>query len=180
MGELFKINLCAFDVLDHIIPPAVQSTTESSTTTNTTTPNTQNPSWSRLDAMVLQWIYGTISLELLNNIFEADSTTAKTWTQIQDMFQDNKSSRALYLQRQFTNIKLDNLLNISAYCQEIKSIADQLGNIDDKVSDPRMVFQVIAGLNDNFDTIGSQLAHITPLPSFYQARCWDLTCFKDS
>ncbi|XP_071695743.1 uncharacterized protein [Rutidosis leptorrhynchoides] len=133
-AELFKITCRAFDVIDHITEQA--ATTESTTTETSTTPVV---SWASLDAIVLSWIYGTVSLELLGTIFEADSTAAKTWSHIQNLFQDNKSSRALYLQRQFTNIKLDNFLNVSAYCQELKSIADQLSNVDDKVSDPRMV-----------------------------------------
>ncbi|XP_071715035.1 uncharacterized protein [Rutidosis leptorrhynchoides] len=85
-------------------------------------------------------------------------------------FSRHKNTRALYLQRQFTNIKLDNFPNVTAYYQELKSISDQLGNVGDKVSDPRMVLQLITGLNANFDTIGTQLSYITPLPSIYQAR----------
>ncbi|XP_071687036.1 uncharacterized protein [Rutidosis leptorrhynchoides] len=167
-AELFKITCQAYDILDHIITSSDSS--DSATVYTTSNSATQAAIWSRLDDVVLNWIYGTISIELLNNVFETDSTAAKTWTRIQDMFQDNKNSCALYLQRQFTNIKLDNFPNISAYCQELKSIADQLGNVGDKVTEPRMVLQLIAGLNDNFDTIGSQLAYISPLPSFYQAR----------
>ncbi|XP_071718009.1 uncharacterized protein [Rutidosis leptorrhynchoides] len=166
-AELFKITCTAFDVIDHIITPTESS--ESATVTSDKS-NTSNVSWFRLDAVVLNWMYGTVSLEVLNTIFEAGSTAAKTWLRIQNLFQDNKSSRALYLQRQFTNIKLDNFPNVSAYCQELKSIADQLENVDEKLSDPRIVLQLIAGLNDNYDTIGSQMAHITPLPLFYQAR----------
>ncbi|XP_071718995.1 uncharacterized protein [Rutidosis leptorrhynchoides] len=149
-AELFKITCRAYDVIDHIIP--LQAATDSTTSDSTDT-TTQTAAWSRLDAVVLNWMYGTISLEILNNIFEVDSTAAKTWSRIQNLFQDNKSSRALYLNRMFTNIKLDNFPNVSAYCQEIKSLADQLVNVDDKVSDPKMVLQLIAGLNDNFDSI---------------------------
>ncbi|XP_071727265.1 uncharacterized protein [Rutidosis leptorrhynchoides] len=164
--ELFKITCTAFDVIDHISTPSESSDSTISTTSPTSDPAT----WNRLDAIVLNWMYGTVSLEVLNSIFESGSTAAKTWSRIQNLFQDNKSSRALYLNQQFTNIKLDNFPNVSAYCQELKSITDQLANVDDKVSDPKMVLQLITGLNENYDIIGSQLAHISPLPSFYQAR----------
>ncbi|XP_071694658.1 uncharacterized protein [Rutidosis leptorrhynchoides] len=168
--ELFQITCRAYDVLDHLSPPS--NSAESSTTTDPVTPPTvaQIALWSRLDAIFLNWLYGTISIELLNNIFEAGSTAAATWSRIKDIFQDNKSSRALYLQRQFNNIRLDNFPDVTSYCQKIKSIADQLSNVDDKVSDPRMVLQLIAGLNDTYDSIGSQLSYIQPLPMFYQAR----------
>ncbi|XP_071699007.1 uncharacterized protein [Rutidosis leptorrhynchoides] len=167
-SELFKITCTAYGVLDHL----ATSTDSGSSMISTDPANTlvQQATWARLDALVLSWIHGTISLDLLNTMFEAGSTAANTWLRIKNLFQDNKSSRALYLQRQFNNIKLDNFSDISSYCQEIKSIADQLANVDDKVSDARMVLQLVIGLNDNFDFIGSQLAHFTPLPTFYQAR----------
>ncbi|PNX61545.1 retrovirus-related Pol polyprotein from transposon TNT 1-94, partial [Trifolium pratense] len=68
-SELFKIHARVFEVIDHIIPPSP-------------TPKPETPSlkesdyqlWRRLDAVVLQWIYGTISNDLLNTIIEHDST----------------------------------------------------------------------------------------------------------
>ncbi|KAJ9535279.1 hypothetical protein OSB04_un001625 [Centaurea solstitialis] len=59
-AELFKIHAKAFLVIDHIVPPR-DSTVEPAL-------------WSRLDAVVLQWIYGTISNDLLHTILEPDST----------------------------------------------------------------------------------------------------------
>ncbi|XP_071688414.1 uncharacterized protein [Rutidosis leptorrhynchoides] len=69
-SRLFKIHCQAYDVLDHIIPPTTGSS--DSTTTNT---DPQNPLWPRLDAIILQWIYGTISQELMNTILEQEETT---------------------------------------------------------------------------------------------------------
>ncbi|XP_071719079.1 uncharacterized protein [Rutidosis leptorrhynchoides] len=134
-AELFKIHCTAYDVLDHIIPP---TTTDDSTTSSDQTTNNRSPLWNRLDAIVKQWIYSTISNDLLHTILENNTTAASTWERLEGIFHDNKTSRALYLNRQFTNIKLDNFANCSAYCQEIKSLADQLGNVGDKVSDSRM------------------------------------------
>ncbi|XP_071719315.1 uncharacterized protein [Rutidosis leptorrhynchoides] len=74
-SELFKITCKAYDVIDHIIPP---STDSSKSSVSPATTNTQAVSWDRLDAVVLNWIFGTISIDLLDNIFEADSTAAKT------------------------------------------------------------------------------------------------------
>ncbi|XP_071727932.1 uncharacterized protein [Rutidosis leptorrhynchoides] len=165
-AELFKITCTAFDVIDRISTP----TQSSDSTTSDTSSTPDLATWNLLDVIVLNWMYDTVSIEVLNSIFESGSTSAKTWSRIQNLFQDNKSSRALYLNRQFSNIKLNNFPNVSAYCQELKSVADQLANVVDKVSDPNMVLQLIVSLNDNYDTIGSQLAHIDPLTSFYQAR----------
>ncbi|XP_071739296.1 uncharacterized protein [Rutidosis leptorrhynchoides] len=165
-SELFKITCTAYGVLDHLTP----STDSESSSTITSDNIADQAVWVRLNALVLSWIHGTVSLDLLNTIFQAGSSAAATWLRIKNIFQDNRSSRALYLQHQFNNIKLDSFTDVSSYCQEIKSIADQLANVDDKVSDERMVLQLIAGLNESFDFIRSQLAHINPLPTFYQAR----------
>ncbi|XP_071726914.1 uncharacterized protein [Rutidosis leptorrhynchoides] len=89
---------------------------------------------------------------------------------LRDIFTDNRHSRALALEHQFTNIKQENFSSISAYCQEIKSIADQISNVSDKVTDKRMVLQLVAGLTEAFYTIGSRIAHTEPLPKFYEAR----------
>ncbi|XP_071713968.1 uncharacterized protein [Rutidosis leptorrhynchoides] len=108
-AELFKITCTAFDVIDHINTPAQSSNSTVSVNSNTPDPAT----WNHLHAIVLNWMYGTVSLEVLNSIFESGSTASKTWSRIQNLFQDNKSSRALYLNQQFTNIKLDNFPNVS-------------------------------------------------------------------
>ncbi|XP_071738825.1 uncharacterized protein [Rutidosis leptorrhynchoides] len=169
-SELFQITCWAYDVLDHLSHPT--DSADSSVTTGSGTPpsSAQTALWSRLDAIVLNWLYETISIELFNNIFDVGSTATATWSRIKDIFQDNKSSRALYLQRQFNSIMMDNFPDVTSYCQEIKSIANQLSNVDDKVSDPRMVLQLIAGLNDTYDSIASQLSYIKPLLTLYQAR----------
>ncbi|XP_071700426.1 uncharacterized protein [Rutidosis leptorrhynchoides] len=115
-------------------------------------------------------MYATISNDLMNQIIEDESTTENAWNRLQNIFQDNKNSRALYLQREFNTIRLDDFQNCAAYYQQIKVLADQLRNVGDKVTDDRMVLQLIAGLNDNFDTAGTYFTHLDKLPSFYDAR----------
>ncbi|XP_071688129.1 uncharacterized protein [Rutidosis leptorrhynchoides] len=160
LSELFKITCRAYDVIEHIVPTSADSSVTTDSSTNSSI------SWSRLDAVVLNWIFGTISIDLLENIFEADSTAAKNGSELKIYF---KIIKILELFIFIGNLLTSSLIISPAYCQELKSIADQLGNVGDKVFNQKMVLQLIAGLNDNFDTIGSQLSYITPLPSFYQA-----------
>ncbi|XP_037492804.1 uncharacterized protein LOC119369917 [Jatropha curcas] len=108
---------------------------------------------SQLDATVLQWIYGTISVDLLNTILETDSTAQNAWDRLKGIFQDNKNSRALYLENQFSHVLLDDFPNISAYCQELKMLSDQLSNVGAPVSNQRLVLQLIAGLNEAYDGV---------------------------
>ncbi|XP_071719156.1 uncharacterized protein [Rutidosis leptorrhynchoides] len=114
---LFKIHCRAYDVLDHIKPP---SETESSTvTTGATSDNSPSAAvWGLQDAIVLQWIYGTISHDLLRTIFKPESTAQQAWERLKNIFHDNKNSRAVHLQHQFTNTRIENFADASAYCQE--------------------------------------------------------------
>ncbi|XP_045822221.1 uncharacterized protein LOC123915115 [Trifolium pratense] len=80
-SELFKIHAQAYEVLDHIIPPTETNTTSSSPSLKETDPTL----WKRLDAIVLQWIYGTISTDLLHTIIERDSTAQQAWNRLFDM-----------------------------------------------------------------------------------------------
>ncbi|XP_071705184.1 uncharacterized protein [Rutidosis leptorrhynchoides] len=74
-SQLFKIHCRAYDVVDHITPKS----TDSSSSTGTT-PVTPDPLWDRRDAIVLQWIYGTISDDLRETIMENESDAAAAWT----------------------------------------------------------------------------------------------------
>jgi hypothetical protein len=72
-SELFTIHAQAYDVLDHIIPSIVS-------TSSSRPPKETDPAlWKRLDAIVLQCIYGTISTDLLHTIIERNSTAQSAW-----------------------------------------------------------------------------------------------------
>ncbi|XP_047330956.1 uncharacterized protein LOC124934461 [Impatiens glandulifera] len=45
--------------------------------------------WLTLDDIVLQWIYATISQDLLHTIFESDSTIEQAWTRLREIFKIN-------------------------------------------------------------------------------------------
>lgn len=83
-SELFKIHCRAYQVLDHII-----KLTES--------PSAPTGSWSRINTIVLQWIYNTISNDLFNTIHKPNTTTFQAWDRLAGIFKDKKDSRALYL-----------------------------------------------------------------------------------
>ncbi|XP_076915001.1 uncharacterized protein LOC143574213 [Bidens hawaiensis] len=115
-ATLFTIHCKAFLVHDHISPRPKESASSSPPTDD----------WDRLDAIVLQWLYSTISSDLLHTIIDKTDTAYAAWKAIEDLFQDNQASRAIHLMNQFSNTCLDAFPNGLAYCQEIKLLADQL------------------------------------------------------
>ncbi|XP_021749409.1 uncharacterized protein LOC110715146 [Chenopodium quinoa] len=139
--ELFDNHVCAYNVLDHIDPTVSRPK------------DISDALWIRLDAIVKQWIYGTISVELLQTILKPKSTARQTWDRLREIFQDNKTTRAVYLETQLNELHLDSLPNVTAYCQQLKNLADQLANVDQPISDQKLFLRLIAGLNKtDYDT----------------------------
>ncbi|XP_071687437.1 uncharacterized protein [Rutidosis leptorrhynchoides] len=112
--ELFTIHCRAYMDIDHIIPKDTSSIASDTTSDTTPAITDSTDNWDRLDAIVLTWIYGTIS-------------------------KDNRHTHLVHLQHKFNNIKIDDFPNASAYCQELKSIVDQLSNVDPDIDDDRLV-----------------------------------------
>ncbi|XP_071694990.1 uncharacterized protein [Rutidosis leptorrhynchoides] len=86
-AELFQIHCRAYKVIHHILPPKTESSKA---------PKTDNPEqWSCIDAIVLQWIYGTISNDLLHTIIKPGATAAEAWSSLANIFQDKEFPRYL-------------------------------------------------------------------------------------
>ena len=159
-AELFQVAARAHNVIDHIDDPKISPPD----------PDVSALKWKQLDAIVLSWIYGTISEDLLLTIIKPGSTARDAWLRVKNLFHDNKSARAADLDNQFNHINLENYPNVTAYCQQLKSLADQLKDVDETVSDQRLVLQLINGLTPAFDSVGSIISHMNPLPDFLTAR----------
>ncbi|XP_021741043.1 uncharacterized protein LOC110707328 [Chenopodium quinoa] len=162
-AELFKLHAKSHRVLHHIIPPAAGKEKVPST-------EEEKELWQTLDAAVLSWLYGTISTDLINTVIEPDATAMEIWNRLRDLFQDNKHSRAVTLEQEFSTTNLEDFPNVSAYCQRLKSLADQLKNVGAPVLDSRLVLQMVGGLTKAYSGVGTLIRQSNPLPAFYQAR----------
>ncbi|KAJ9536397.1 hypothetical protein OSB04_un000432 [Centaurea solstitialis] len=162
-AELFKIHARSHKVYHHIIKPESRKEKVPAT-------DEEKELWATLDATVLQWIYATISNDLLHTILEPDSTAMEAWNRLRDIFQDNKHSRAVTLEQEFSHTHMEDFPTASAYCQRLKVLADQLKNVGAPVTNDRLVLQMVAGLTEAFSGVGTLLRQTDPLPKFYQAR----------
>ncbi|XP_060182044.1 uncharacterized protein LOC132611667 [Lycium barbarum] len=162
-AELFKITARSHKVLHHIIPPANGKAKVPST-------EDEKELWSTLDATVLSWIYATISNDLLHTIIEPDAMAMDAWNRLRDIFQDNKNSRVVTLEAEFSNTKMKNFPNASAYCQRLKTIADQLKNVGAPVSKSRLVIQLVSSLTRAYRGVGTLIRQSDLLPPFYKDR----------
>jgi hypothetical protein len=62
-----------------------------------------SPVWGLDDFTILNWIYGSISLEIFIMTTSIGASARQVWTAIYNLFRDNKESRALALDAEFRN-----------------------------------------------------------------------------
>ncbi|XP_076887460.1 uncharacterized protein LOC143537607 [Bidens hawaiensis] len=169
--ELFRIHCTVYMVDDHLKPRVVgptPSTGDKDKGASSTNPTPDQ--WKRLDAIVLQWIYGTISIDLLQTVMKKQTTAYDAWIALENLFQDNKSSRALHLQTKLTNTRLDSFKDMAAYCQEVKVLADQLSDIDLPLSQTQIVLKLLGVVTEQYSTIAAIIRNTDPLPEFNSVR----------
>ncbi|XP_021991366.1 uncharacterized protein LOC110888135 [Helianthus annuus] len=171
-SELFRLHCRVFQVIQHLSPKPVAESYSSKETEKDKDKSAKpvDDSWDRLDAIVLQWIYATISSDLLHTILKPNATAHEAWVALENIFQDNKSSRAIHLLHKFSNTRLSGFPNVSAYCQQLKVLSDQLASVGSPVDNQSLVLQLISGLNEQYEGIATILQNQDRLPSFYDAR----------
>lgn len=126
--------------------------------------------WSTLDATVLQWIYATISHDLLHTILEPDAFAMEAWNRLRDIFQYNKNYRVVSLEQEFSHTKMEDFPTAPAYYQRLEELSDQLKNIGAPVSNNRLVLQLVSGLISSYNSVATLIHQSDPLPPLYQAR----------
>ncbi|XP_076959539.1 uncharacterized protein LOC143635646 [Bidens hawaiensis] len=82
--KLFKLHAVGYDVLHHIDssrPPDRASA--------------DYLSWKKINAVILQWIYGTLTHGFLVRVLEDQSTVYEAWERVKILFLNSKGSRAV-------------------------------------------------------------------------------------
>ena len=128
-----------------------------------------SPDWARMDCVVKSWILGTLADDLAEAISSQGSTARDAWLAVESQFLENREARAIQLETKFRNF-VQGDLSISEYCRYLKKMADDLGALDEVITDRTLVLNVIRGLNDRFSKVGALLHRHRPFPSFLEAR----------
>jgi hypothetical protein len=97
------------------------------------------------------------------------SSARQIWDSIAGLFHDNKKRRALALDAEFRNTPQGDM-SVHDYCAKLKTLADALGDVGEKVSDETLVLTVLRGLNEQFSHLRSLLPFHVPFPTFLQTR----------
>ncbi|KAD7479797.1 hypothetical protein E3N88_02933 [Mikania micrantha] len=64
----------------------------------------------------------------------------------------NKRARAATLETKFCNITLSACSSVDDYCQKLSDLANQLADVDQPVSESRLVLQLVRGLPNEYRT----------------------------
>ena len=131
--------------------------------------SSNDPEWNKQDDLVKVWILGTLNESLQDQVVATPGNAKALWDHIKDLFHDNKDARAITLDSELRSIKLGSLTN-NAYCTKIRSMADRLANLGEKVSDKNLVMYAVNGLDARFKGIARLIRHREPLPTFETAR----------
>ncbi|KAJ0444270.1 hypothetical protein HanIR_Chr16g0829961 [Helianthus annuus] len=152
--KLFKFHATAYRVLNHLDdtpPPAVTDPTY--------------PACKELDTLVSQWIYSCVLDDYLQQILDTKASARQTWLKLEKIFLSNKRAKAAALETQFVNLTLSACSSLDDYCKQLKNLANQLADVDQQITEERLVLQLVRGLSKEFDTTASLINS--------QAADWD-------
>ncbi|KAG8054523.1 hypothetical protein GUJ93_ZPchr0001g29915 [Zizania palustris] len=125
--------------------------------------------WVRMDCVVLAWLYGSISAELLEIVMSSTATARTVWRSLEHQFLGNRERRALNLTSEFHNFAQGDL-SVTDYCRRLKTMADSLGDLGEPVLDRTLVLTLLRGLNPKYQHLTTLLPMQRPFPSFVETR----------
>ena len=128
-----------------------------------------SPDWTRMNAVVLSWINGSITDNLADTISERGASARVLWLAIESQFLGNRTTRTLYADQAFRSFTQGDL-SAADYCRRYKKLAEDLRDLGEPVSDKTLVLNIIRDLNERFQALGLHLRRTSPLPTFLQVR----------
>jgi hypothetical protein len=122
-----------------------------------------------MDNVILNWISNSISAELHQVVQERGCTARHLWLAIENQFLGNREQRTLHLDAVFrTFVQGD--LSINEYCRKFKAMADDLADLGAPVEDWILVLNILKGLNQRFEHVGSIIWCYSPFSNFLKVQ----------
>jgi hypothetical protein len=92
------------------------------------------------------------------------------WLTIENQFLGNREQRTLHLDAAFrTFVQVD--LSVNEYCRKFKAMPDGLADLGAPVEDRILVLNILRGLNQRFEHVGSIIQRYSPFLNFL--KVWD-------
>jgi hypothetical protein len=125
--------------------------------------------WIRMDSIVLNWINNSISSELHQVVRERGCTSHHLWLAIENQFLGNREQRTLHLDAAFHNF-VQGDFSVSEYCRKFKAMANGLVDLGSPIEDRILVLNILQGLNQRFEHMGSIIRHYSSGTTCYRRR----------
>ncbi|XP_020189634.1 uncharacterized protein [Aegilops tauschii subsp. strangulata] len=140
-------------------------------------PDAPNPEWSLLDATVVSWLYGSVSLSILDVVMTPgdDPLAVDLWNIINGLFNDHKINRQLHLTAELGDVKMGEM-SMADYLQKVKSLSDGLADLGAPVDDAEMVVHCLSGLSEQYESAADL---ISLMPGMTFAQCRSLLALQD-
>jgi hypothetical protein len=128
-----------------------------------------DPGRIRMDSVVLNWINNSISADLHQVVWERGCTTRHLCIAIENQFLGNREQCTLHLDAAFhTFVQGD--LSVNEYCRKFKAMADGLADLGTPVEDRILVLNILQGLNQRFEHMGSIIRRYSSFLNFLKVQ----------
>jgi hypothetical protein len=104
-----------------------------------------DPDWSTIDATIIRWFFQTVSTDIFHTVFRDGDTACDVWKKITGLFTDNKIQRITFLQQEFFGLH-HNDLSLDAFCLRLKTLSDELRDLEFPITDALLLSTLAAGL----------------------------------
>jgi hypothetical protein len=131
--------------------------------------SSNDPGWIQMDSVVLNWISNSISADLHQVVRDHGCTAHHLWLTSENQFLGNHEQRTLHLDAAFRTFVQDDL-SVNENCRQFKAMADDLADLDAPVEDRILVLNILRGLNQRFEHVGSIIRRYSPFSNFLKVR----------
>ncbi|KAM3403296.1 hypothetical protein ACQJBY_006808 [Aegilops geniculata] len=140
-------------------------------------PEAPNPEWSLLDATIVSWLYGSVSLSILDAVMTPgdDPLAVDLWNSINGLFNDHKINRQLHLTAELGDVKMGEM-SMADYLQKVKSLSDGLADLGAPVDDAEMVVHCLNGLSEQYKAAADLISLMSGMTF---AQCRSLLALQD-
>ncbi|XP_050277371.1 uncharacterized protein LOC126718978 [Quercus robur] len=132
--------------------------------------------WQSWNTMVLSWLSNSMHVDVSSSIIYCE-TARDMWIELNNLFSQGNGPKIYNLQREISHIT-QNQMTVTEYFTKFKRLWDQLLNLEplpecscgamktlSATHDKAYVMRFLMGLNENFETIRTQILMCEPFPS---------------
>ncbi|XP_066323825.1 uncharacterized protein [Miscanthus floridulus] len=134
-----------------------------------TNANRADRDWVMTYQCLVNWMYNTVSRDVLRIVRVPGATAFTIWATIIDLFRDHQMHRAVYLEAEYRSLYQGDL-SITDYTAKLKELADALRDLGQMVSEPSQVLNMLRGLNGKYRHTISTITSKQPPHTFLSTR----------